>query len=89
MNKRGHVPLRMCIGCRSRRKKEEMIRLVRTLEGLVPADGKAWSGRGFYLCPGSECLRKAQKKNLIGPVVRMEATRISAIDWAKVGGGLQ
>jgi len=59
----------MCIGCRNRRKKEEMIRLVRTPGGLAPANGSNGSARGFYLCPESTCLKKAQKKYPMSSVV--------------------
>jgi hypothetical protein len=65
----------MCVGCRGRRKKEEMIHLVRTSDGLVPASGKTWSGRGSYLCPDSECLKKAQKKKLLRDVAVMGGER--------------
>jgi predicted RNA-binding protein YlxR (DUF448 family) len=39
-----------------------MIRLERSPEGLVLAQDKTQTARGFYLCPEKECLRKAQKK---------------------------
>ncbi len=72
MSKRGHVPVRICIGCRNRRKKEEMIRLVETADGLVRANEKNGSARGFYLCRDSECLRKAKKRHRMGPVAGMD-----------------
>jgi predicted RNA-binding protein YlxR (DUF448 family) len=63
MNKGGHVPIRMCIGCRKKRKKEEMLRFVQNQDGVVCVDEKKkMSGRGFYLCPDLNCLRRAQKK---------------------------
>jgi len=67
----------MCIGCRNRKKKQEMIRLVRTPDGLAPADGKNGSARGFYLCPDSECLKKAEKKNPMGRVLAIGEARTS------------
>ncbi len=56
------IPQRQCMGCRERREKRQLIRVVRTPEGKVCLDfsGKL-SGRGAYLCPDPECLRKAQK----------------------------
>lgn len=56
------VPLRMCIGCQEMRPKRELTRVVRTSLGSVEIDptGKK-SGRGAYICPGSECLLKAIK----------------------------
>jgi len=68
MSKKGHIPMRMCMGCRKRRKKEEMVRFTRSSEGgIVSSNGKKnLSGRGFYLCPDMTCLKMAQKKNRTG-----------------------
>ena len=54
------IPQRQCMGCRERKNKREMIRVVRSPEGNVSLDfgGKA-PGRGAYLCPSSECLKRA------------------------------
>ena len=56
------IPQRQCMGCRERKAKKELIRVVRTTEGSVILDfsGKA-NGRGAYICPQMECLQKAQK----------------------------
>ena len=54
------IPQRQCMGCRERRNKRDMIRVVRTPEGAVNLDfsGKM-NGRGAYICPDPECLKKA------------------------------
>jgi len=56
------IPQRQCMGCRERKAKRDMIRVVRTTEGTVTLDfsGKL-NGRGAYVCPDMECLKKAQK----------------------------
>lgn len=56
------IPQRQCMGCRERKAKRELIRVVRTTEGTVCLDfsGKL-NGRGAYLCQDPECLKKAQK----------------------------
>lgn len=54
------IPQRQCMGCRERRAKREMIRVVRSPEGNVSLDfGGKMNGRGAYLCPNPECLKKA------------------------------
>ena len=54
------IPQRQCMGCRERKAKRELIRVVRTPEGLVRLDfGGKMNGRGAYLCPDPECLKKA------------------------------
>ena len=56
------IPQRQCMGCRERKAKKEMIRVVRGTDGTVSLDfsGKL-NGRGAYICPDPECLKKAQK----------------------------
>ena len=54
------IPQRQCMGCRERKAKRELIRVVRTPEGDVKLDfGGKMNGRGAYICPRSECLKKA------------------------------
>ena len=54
------IPQRQCMGCRERKAKRELIRVVRTSEGNVNLDfGGKMNGRGAYICPQSECLKKA------------------------------
>ncbi len=56
------IPQRQCMGCRERKAKRELIRVVRGTDGIVLLDfsGKA-NGRGAYICPDPACLQKAQK----------------------------
>lgn len=56
------IPMRQCLGCREMKPKRELIRVVRSPEGDVSLDfkGKA-PGRGAYICPNAECLKKAMK----------------------------
>ena len=56
------IPQRQCMGCRERKAKRDMIRVVRTTQGTVTLDfGGKLNGRGAYVCPDPECLKKAQK----------------------------
>ena len=61
------LPIRQCLGCREHRPKREMVRVVRSPEGVVSLDfsGKA-NGRGAYLCRSAKCLRSAVKSNALG-----------------------
>ena len=50
------------MGCRERKAKRDMIRVVRGTDGTVSLDfGGKMNGRGAYVCPDPECLRKAQR----------------------------
>lgn len=55
-------PQRQCIGCGEMKNKKEMIRVLKTPEGefLLDATGRS-NGRGAYVCPTMECLKKAIK----------------------------
>ncbi len=60
------IPLRQCLGCREMKPKKELLRVVRSKEGEISLDlrGKA-SGRGAYVCPNTECLKKAIKSKAL------------------------
>lgn len=62
MAQKRKIPQRMCLGCRENRDKKELIRVVRTPEGAIELDvtGKK-PGRGAYICPSADCLKKAVK----------------------------
>ena len=63
MSKKDHVPIRMCIGCRKKRKKDEMLQFIKGMDGVVFVNKKKRiNGRGFYLCPDLICFKRAQKK---------------------------
>jgi predicted RNA-binding protein YlxR (DUF448 family) len=60
------IPQRQCMGCRERKPKRDMIRIVRTPEGVVSLDfGGKMNGRGAYICPETECLKKVQKSKAL------------------------
>lgn len=60
------IPMRQCIGCQTSRPKKELVRVVRSPAGEIGIDlvGKK-PGRGAYICPDPECLKKAQKKKAL------------------------
>ena len=60
------IPMRMCVGCREMKPKAQLLRVVKPAEGEARIDrtGKA-SGRGAYICPRPECLKKAQKSRAL------------------------
>ncbi len=56
------ISLRQCVGCGEMKDKKEMMRVLKSAEGLVSLDmtGRK-NGRGAYLCMRGECLLKARK----------------------------
>ena len=60
------IPQRQCMGCRERKAKRELIRIVRGTDGEVRVDfGGKMNGRGAYICPDSECLKRVQKSKAL------------------------
>ena len=56
------IPMRQCIGCSEMKSKKELLRILRTEseEIILDATGRK-NGRGAYICPNAECLKKAKK----------------------------
>lgn len=82
------VPQRQCVGCGQMKSKKELLRIVRTPDGVIELDtspaGKK-PGRGAYLCRDKECLAKAVKAK------RLERSLEQPITdevWAKLEAGL-
>ena len=67
------IPQRQCMGCRERKEKRQLIRVVRKTDGSVCVDfsGKV-SGRGAYICPDRNCLNKALKSKSLERSLEVE-----------------
>ena len=58
--------MRQCVGCREMKPKKELIRVVRSPEGVVSLDFKGkLPGRGAYVCPDPACLARAHKSKAL------------------------
>ena len=61
------IPMRQCVGCREMKEKRSLIRVVKSPEGEVSLDFKGrLPGRGAYVCPNPECLKRARKSRALG-----------------------
>lgn len=56
------IPMRQCIGCGEMKSKKDLLRILRTdqEEILLDATGRK-NGRGAYICPDAQCLKRAKK----------------------------
>ena len=60
--KQKKLPLRMCTGCGEHKQKRELVRVVKSPQGEISLDLSGRKpGRGAYICPSLECLKKARK----------------------------
>ncbi len=66
MQKPKKIPQRQCLGCREMKDKRALIRVVRSPEGEISLDFRGKKpGRGAYVCPDAECLKKARKSRAL------------------------
>jgi hypothetical protein len=67
------IPYRTCVGCQLRKPKKELLRIIRTPEGIIEIDvtGKK-SGRGAYLCYNMECFKMATIKGKLNKALKVE-----------------
>ncbi|MBR5426524.1 MAG: YlxR family protein [Clostridiales bacterium] len=54
------IPMRMCVSCKERFAKKDLIRIVASADGSVQVDPTGrLPGRGAYVCHNPECMKKA------------------------------
>lgn len=64
-------PERTCVGCRRRRPKHALLRLVRAATGAVTVDARAAQpGRGAYVCVDAACVERALKPGRLAHALR-------------------
>ena len=62
---------RICVVTRVKKDKNELIRIVRTPQGVVMIDkDKNLPGRGAYISRDAKCIAMAKKKNILSKALR-------------------
>lgn len=69
-----HTPIRTCIGCRQAQGKRTLIRLVRTVEGVVIDPTSKVAGRGAYVHNERACWEAALKGGRLEQALRTKLT---------------
>ena len=65
------APQRTCLACRQVKAKRDLLRLVRTPEGVIEIDGTGKkAGRGAYLCRAKECWEAGLKDDRLGHALK-------------------
>ena len=59
------VPMRTCIACRTCKPKKELIRIVKSEEGISLDRTGRKNGRGAYICDDANCIAKLKKGKLL------------------------
>jgi predicted RNA-binding protein YlxR (DUF448 family) len=74
-NHKGHVPIRTCVMCRTKKNKKELIRLVLDRDNRIVIDElQKIEGRGIYLCNDISCRNKFTKSKGLNRFFRMDRT---------------
>ena len=84
------IPMRQCLGCREMKPKRELIRVVKSPEGVICLDPRGkMPGRGAYVCRATDCLKRAVKSKALSrafgvpvPQEVMEALNVQMEDSA-------
>ena len=64
MTRRKHKPQRMCVACRQSQDKKNLVRLVRTPDGVFVDETGKMPGRGAYLHADPSCWESGVNKYL-------------------------
>ena len=66
---------RTCVGCWKTKDKSSLVRIVQTPDGSLVVDlNNQLKGRGAYICPDLECIKKALDKKKMLKAFRKEVT---------------
>ena len=61
------IPQRTCIGCKEKKDKKDLIRIVKDKDGNITLD----RSRGAYICDNIQCLEKAIKTKALARTFEM------------------
>ncbi len=78
------MPLRTCMGCNEQKDKKELLRIVKSKDGIIEPDitGKK-NGRGAYICKNEDCLNKIIKSHRLEKIFE---TKISSELYESIRG---
>ena len=67
------MPQRTCMGCNTKKDKNDLIRIVKNKENVITLDktGKM-QGRGAYICDNTECLEKVIKTKRLEKILEIK-----------------
>ncbi|WP_185066131.1 DUF448 domain-containing protein [Pseudonocardia eucalypti] len=74
-------PVRTCVGCRNRSSATELLRVVEEAGVLVPDPRRRLPGRGAWLHPDPECLRRAERRGAFPRALRVRGPLAADAVW--------
>jgi hypothetical protein len=80
-----HIPQRTCVGCREVTGKRDLLRLVRSVDGVFIDPSGKMNGRGAYVHANQDCLSRAMK----GGLEQALRTKLSNEDGSRIEEAMQ
>ena len=66
-------PVRQCVACHEKKEKRQLVRVVRSPEGVISVDARGkMPGRGAYLCRNAACLERAVRSRALQRALECE-----------------
>ena len=66
-------PERTCIVCKTQKEKNELLRIVKSKDGIIDIDlTRKKNGRGAYICKNIDCLNKLKKTKKLEQILEKE-----------------
>lgn len=65
------IPMRTCIACKACKPKKELVRIVKSDDGISLDRTGRKNGRGAYVCNCEECVAKLKKGKLLNKTFSM------------------
>lgn len=73
MKSKGHTPVRTCVSCGAKRRKNDLIKLVVDHENrLIRDDSGGLKGRGAYVCDAPPCLERLLNNKRLNRLLRTD-----------------
>ena len=68
-----HIPQRMCVCCRERNTKDNLIRIINRKNNLCIDNKKKYNGRAIYVCKKEDCINLLKKSNALKRYLQLDA----------------
>lgn len=72
--------IRTCIACRAKKKKQELLRIVKCEQKFLIDEKHNVNARGMYICPDIKCLERLEKNKNIEKVIKIDITKDELIE---------